>query len=1689
MMLNRTTRLIVGLLAALTLAAIAASPASALVTRPNTFYFGPDGTTPPGTGPFFGENYGGPEGIAFHPPDRLYVLNAAGNNPPVPNGIYAFDPSAAFAPVPAFTPPVETVSLGYRSGIAVDTSGGASDGNVYFVSGDTNLLYAFSSSGTALFTVDPRITPGVPQGKTSEGEIGISGVAVDPSGNVWVSNRSTGYLLKYSSAGAYLGAVNVGSMSTGQPLKLDFDSASNVYVSFENGFSGGEFKNGQILKIDAPAYTTTTVIHDGSYPQPTNLAINRSNGHILLVWGDQLEELDATGALVQRFGTNVRYSIGTETFNTTSYTGGAFNPATDEIYVGDRQGGQYYEKVVRVFGPVGIVPDVTTAGPISTTRTTATVKGHVNLAGGGNVTSCKVQAGTEPPNTTGGAGRYDGGTFPCNDAMPITSDQDVTATLTGLKAQELYYYRIVASNANGPDTGAHFEVTTDDAVKDVQTLDATNVGLDSATLHGSFDRDGFATNYYFQYTTECCNFFTGEPFYNSINVTAAPPGPLAPSDTVEFNFPNGLQHGKTYYYRLVGTNEFGTTFGNDKTFYTSAQPTLDDNIFVSDVKTDQALIHLTGNPNGLLTTYHIEYGTEGDCASNPCASVPANALVLGAGVEDGPNTFELKGLQPDTTYYYRVVMSNSKGTVTNVTSHHFKTFANLVLPPACPNDLVRQQTGAALLLDCRAFELVSAANTGGYDVESTLAPGQEPYAGYPHASNPSQVLYGIHDGAIPGLPGNPTNKGIDPYVATRGNDGWTTKYVGIPANETPSAAPFSSTLLEADDGLDTFAFGGDDLCSPCFPGGATGIPMRMPDGSLIQGMAGKEDPGAAAARDGQVAKAFSADGSHFVFGSTLPYEPDGNDTGDVSIYDRNLKTGVTQVVSKTPAGTNLPCLEGAGSCHSPDNTSGISELDISADGSRIVVGQLVDEDSAGNEYSHLYMHIGTDSHTVDLTPGTTTGAHFAGMSSDGSEVYFTTRDPLTTASDQDEDTSLDLFRASVDGSGAMTLTRVSTGVGVGNGSGNFDECDPSGNSKSPDDWNTPPGGPTDCSVVAVGGGGGVAAGDGTVYFLSPETLGGDGQIGAPNLFVVRPGSSPEFVTTLASNANHPFAPNRHLLDYELTGFSIPAAAAIDHATGSYYVMDNTFVYPFQDPTAFVQKFDSSGNLDQSFGSFGKLTGDDAPTGGFRQLGQISGNAAWALPDSIAVDNTCTDLELTGNACTSFDPSNGMLYVPDRGNNVVDKFDSDGNYISQIDVTEIVGNLNTAVNGVDVDPSTGKVFVMVSGGNQGSGIMIYDNALDNAYTGKSFGGGLEMAIDMDGNVYVTSAGFSPSTEVSKYSPPYSNSFTSFFINKVSGIAYDVTTDHLYLDRGDRVEEYTTDLVQVGPTFGTETLEQSYGLDAYDGRVVVSNKGPQTNDGRFSIFTEPRIPPDQRHDDSLVIDSVNDGNRRHTEDFQITPDGDIAAFGSALNLTGYEPSGHTEVYRYDQPEEELLCVSCPSTNAVASGDSSLAAKGLNLTDDGRMFFTATEPLVLRDTNGKEDVYEWNDGDVQPISPGQDQFGSRLLTVSADGKDVYFFTHATLVSQDRSGGQAKIYDARENGGFFVVPAQPPCVASDECHGPGTQAAPSPDIGSYGGAPTGVATPSTCPKGKVRRKGRCVKPPHKKRRHRKRQATRKHG
>ena len=271
--------------------------------------------------------------------------------------------------------------------------------------------------------------------------------------------------------------------------------------------------------------------------------------------------------------------------------------------------------------------------------------------------------------------------------------------------------------------------------------------------------------------------------------------------------------------------------------------------------------------------------------------------------------------------------------------------------------------------------------------------------------------------------------------------------------------------------------------------------------------------------------------------------------------------------------------------------------------------------------------------SIDLTPGATDGVLYDGMSADGSKVFFTTKDALHTAANQDTDESADLYLAEVSGEGS-TLTRISTGS---EGSGNTDSCDPVADSAHPH-WNTVNAAEENCGVVAIGGGGGVASASGAIYFLSPEKLDGsaNGIQNAPNLYLASPsnGYTPHYVTTLESALNSPHPPKlQRNFKQDFGSFKGANGLAVDHQSGDVYVLSSpNETEQGEGVTPSVEKFDSSGHLITSFGDAtpspdGKLLGTETPAGSFSNYAELG------VPTQLAVDNDPTS------------PSYRDLYVP------------------------------------------------------------------------------------------------------------------------------------------------------------------------------------------------------------------------------------------------------------------------------------------------------------------------------------------------------------------------------------------------------------------------------------------------------------
>lgn len=253
----------------------------------------------------------------------------------------------------------------------------------------------------------------------------------------------------------------------------------------------------------------------------------------------------------------------------------------------------------------------------------------------------------------------------------------------------------------------------------------------------------------------------------------------------------------------------------------------------------------------------------------------------------------------------------------------------------------------------------------------------------------------------------------------------------------------------------------------------------------------------------------------------------------------------------------------------------------------------------------------------------------------------------------------------------------------------------------------------------------------------------------------------------------------------------------------------------------------------------------------------------------------------------------------------------------------------------------------------------------------------------------------------------------------------------------------------------------------------------------------------------------GNEILENNARVSSDGQTLLFSSWAPLTSYDSEGHSELYRY-RVGDGLACISCDPTGQPPTGNAYLqefplvllgpriryGIKTRNLSQDGnRVFFETPDRLVLGDENHVLDVYEWeakgsgscssegqNGGCLYLISTGTGDQPAYFGDADDRGENVFFFTDARLVAQDRDE-LIDVYDARVDGGIAAQSRGPsvPCEV-EACLGPAPVA---PESGPVGSAtfvgPGNPKPPVACPKGKVRRKGHCVKRRHKARRHHK--------
>jgi hypothetical protein len=228
-----------------------------------------------------------------------------------------------------------------------------------------------------------------------------------------------------------------------------------------------------------------------------------------------------------------------------------------------------------------------------------------------------------------------------------------------------------------------------------------------------------------------------------------------------------------------------------------------------------------------------------------------------------------------------------------------------------------------------------------------------------------------------------------------------------------------------------------------------------------------------------------------------------------------------------------------------------------------------------------------------------------------------------------------------------------------------------------------------------------------------------------------------------------------------------------------------------------------------------------------------------------------------------------------------------------------------------------------------------------------------------------------------------------------------------------------------------------------------------------------------------------------------DGHVLLFVTKSKLLSEDTDSEFDLYRYEDGAgaQALICLSCHGAPGMPAGTGNgsfevrlqdrevrtLADYAQQMrpasADLSTVVFATAEKLSPEDENETWDAYAWHEGRIELLSKGTEAFGiefktNKQVAISPNGKDVFFVTRAALVGADTNNAN-DLYDARIGGGFPEAVPQSGCGEESSCRGsspPGLLEPASPGSGTFSG-PDNQTPPARCPKGRVRKAGRCVK------------------
>jgi hypothetical protein len=599
-------------LPALVLAVMCASAAPALAANGHglTNSFGSASSTVPDSEPL-----SGPTGIAWsQKTGEVYVIDAGNNRIErfSSTGAYEGQFNGSETPAGQFSSP---------NGIAVDNDPSSeSYGDVYVADAGHDAVDKFASNGTYSGYQLTEETTGVSFGE-------LAGVAVDPSGNLFVDDQGGG-IDKFDDSANNSFAENVGGGFSLVPGGIAVDSIDDLYVVLQEIHNVLRYVPGVGLEFFAAPGGL------GGCACVRGTAVDPASNNVYVDQGTSVAEYPPSpveGDVPVEFGSEVLSGSGGIAVSATHLVYVA-NPAANDIDV--------FEE-----GPLPAPPVTGKAGPVE--GVSATVEGKLE----GGETGYRIAYGAN--------GACTGASTSTTPLVAATGTTKVSTTITGLIAKTKYTFCLQAVDKYGHESGSPETFETTSSAPAVEAT-SSSVRKVHATLAASVNPELEESTCVFQYGTS-------EAYEHE---TPCQPQTLGKGSTGVPATANitGLEPTTTYDYRVLATNHTGTQPGPNETFTTEINtPAQVETTPATDVTTTSARLGGQVNPQG-GATYYIEYGSP-TCSLNGisnfvwwlCASKSGEAGPLTGISPETVAPIEITGLTPGTTYSYWIVATNKNG--------------------------------------------------------------------------------------------------------------------------------------------------------------------------------------------------------------------------------------------------------------------------------------------------------------------------------------------------------------------------------------------------------------------------------------------------------------------------------------------------------------------------------------------------------------------------------------------------------------------------------------------------------------------------------------------------------------------------------------------------------------------------------------------------------------------------------------------------------------------------------------------------------------------------------------------------------------------------------------------------------------------------------------------------------------------